>query len=79
MVDARPHPDDALLDVHDRRLVEFLQTAWERWDEAGYPVERGQSRVVSYIYPHPGLMDGLEPARPDRALGAARATSASTR
>lgn len=64
LVEARLHPTDALLEVHDRRLVEFLRTAWERWNEAGYPIERGQSRVVSYIYPHPGLMDGLEPAVP---------------
>jgi len=64
VVGAQPHPDDALLAVHDTRLVEFLRTAWERWDESGYPAEHGQDRVVPYISPHPGLVGALEPLAP---------------
>jgi acetoin utilization deacetylase AcuC-like enzyme len=67
VVGARPHADDAVLSVHDERLVEFLRTAWERWQEAGYPVDPGQDRVVPYIYPHPGFVGALEPLVPDSA------------
>lgn len=65
VVDALPHPDDAVLAVHDVALVEFLRTAWEGWEAAGYPADPGQNRVVSYIYPHPGLIDGWEPLVPE--------------
>ena len=64
VVDARPHADSAVLSVHDEPLVEFLRTAWVRWQEAGYPVDPGQDRVVPYIYPHPGLVGALEPLVP---------------
>src|ERR1051326_6627986 len=30
-VDAQPHDDDHILEVHDPGLVEFLRTAWTRW------------------------------------------------
>ncbi len=63
-VDARPHGDEPILAVHDERLVEFLRTAWERWDEAGYPGAHDQEHVVPYITPHPGLLDGREPLLP---------------
>jgi len=59
-----PHDDGALLDVHDPSLVDFLRTAWERWDHEGYPVEHGQTRVVAYITPHPGLAGDVEPLIP---------------
>jgi acetoin utilization deacetylase AcuC-like enzyme len=61
---ATPHADEALLAVHDPGLVEFLRTAWERWNDAGYPADQGQSRVVPYITPHPGLLGELDPLLP---------------
>lgn len=64
VVPADPHSDDAVLAVHDAGLVEHLRTAWERWQEAGYPEDPGQDRVVPYIFPHPGLLDGREAAAP---------------
>jgi acetoin utilization deacetylase AcuC-like enzyme len=64
LVPAKPHGDEALLAVHDAGLVEFLRTAWERWEDAGYPEQHGQHRVVSYITPHPGLVGQLEPLVP---------------
>ena len=64
LVDAVPHSDDALLAVHDARLVEFLRTAWADWQAAGMTEEAGQPNVVGYIYPTPGLLDGLEPHVP---------------
>jgi acetoin utilization deacetylase AcuC-like enzyme len=62
--DARGHPDDALLAVHDAGLVDFLRNAWARWDAAGYPERHGQEHVVGYIFPHPSLVDGVEPLEP---------------
>jgi len=64
VVDAQPHEDDALLAVHEAGLVEFLRTAWERWQVGGMPVESGQADVVGYIFPTPGLLGGIEPGVP---------------
>ena len=64
VVEATAHVDKAMLAVHDERLVSFLRTAWERWRSAGYPDTYGQSRVVPYIFPHPGLVAGVEPLDP---------------
>jgi acetoin utilization deacetylase AcuC-like enzyme len=63
-VEARTHDDRELLEVHDAGLVRFLRSAWERWDEAGYPDLHRQDRVVPYIFPHPGLSDRLPPLEP---------------
>ena len=64
VVAAQPHADEAFLAVHDRALLEFLATAWEEWERAGLPADPGQDRVVPYIFPHPGLLAGIEPAVP---------------
>jgi len=64
VVAAVPHPDDALLAVHDSGLVDFLRTAWENWQEAGLPEEAGTGDVVGYIYPTAGLLGGLDPHVP---------------
>ncbi len=64
LVPAQPHPDEALLAVHDAGLVEFLRTAWEGWSASGMPAESGQADVVGYIFPTPGLLSGLEPHVP---------------
>jgi acetoin utilization deacetylase AcuC-like enzyme len=64
VVGAVPHSDDALLAVHDAGLVEFLRTAWAEWQAGGMTEEAGQPDVVGYIYPPPGLLDGLDPHVP---------------
>ena len=64
VVEAAPHDDEALLAVHDEALVAFLREAWNSWEQAGYPREPGQERVVAYIFPHPGLLAGVEPMVP---------------
>jgi acetoin utilization deacetylase AcuC-like enzyme len=64
LVAAESHPDDALLAVHDEELVAFVRGAWQLWQEAGYPADPGQDRVVPYLFPHPGLLAGAEPAVP---------------
>jgi acetoin utilization deacetylase AcuC-like enzyme len=51
IVHAEPHPDDALLAVHDGRLVDYLATAWAEWEAA----DLGQDRVVPYVFAHEAL------------------------
>ena len=63
-VDATAHDDDAVLAVHDGALVDFLRTAHDEWLAAGYPDDPGQSSVVSYIYPHPALVAGVDAIEP---------------
>ncbi|HEY7381212.1 MAG TPA: histone deacetylase family protein [Gaiella sp.] len=67
VVEAAAHDDEALLFVHDAELIEFLRTAWTRWNDAGYTDDPGQDRVVAYIFPHPGLVGELEPVVPTAA------------
>ncbi|HEX5671949.1 MAG TPA: histone deacetylase family protein [Acidimicrobiia bacterium] len=50
--------------VHDPGLVEFLRTAWSRWQESGYPREPGQDRVVPYVFPLYSFSSGRPPRRP---------------
>jgi acetoin utilization deacetylase AcuC-like enzyme len=64
VVEALPHPDDALLAVHDTDLVDFLRTAWENWQAGGMPEAAGTHDVVGYIYPTAGLLGGLDPHVP---------------
>jgi acetoin utilization deacetylase AcuC-like enzyme len=69
VVGAEPHPDEAVIGVHDRGLVEFLRTAWQDWAEAGLTDDPGQSDVVGYIFPTAGLLGGIA-ARVPTALSA---------
>lgn len=64
IVPAEEHLDDAILAAHDAGLVAFLRDAWQLWQAAGYPDDPGQDRVVPYLFPHPGLLAGHEPAIP---------------
>src|SRR5947208_3467699 len=58
LVPAEPHPDDALLAVHDPALVEYLSTAWREWEAA----DLGQDRVVPYVFAHEALRARAAPA-----------------
>jgi acetoin utilization deacetylase AcuC-like enzyme len=65
VVDAEQHPDSALLAVHDAALVEFLESAWDGWTDAGLDRERGgQDRVVAYVFAHAALTSGRPAAVP---------------
>ena len=64
VVDAEPHPDSALLAVHDAGLLAFLESAWDGWTGAGLDRERGQDRVVPYMFAHAGLTSGRPAAVP---------------
>jgi acetoin utilization deacetylase AcuC-like enzyme len=70
-VAAAEHAEEALLRVHERALLAYLAGAWDGWLAAGLDDDPGQDRIVPYLFPHPGLLDGLEPAPPGSA--AARA------
>src|SRR5918999_6179480 len=51
VVSAETHDDADALSLHDPALVEYLATAWERWEEAGLTADPGQDRVVPYLFP----------------------------
>ncbi len=70
VLDATAHDDEVLLRVHDPRLVTHLRTVHARWVEAGFPVDPGQDRVVPYLMPTAGMLDGL-PEREPTAVHAA--------
>jgi acetoin utilization deacetylase AcuC-like enzyme len=64
IVPAEPHPDEALLAVHDPELVDFLRRAWRDWHAAGLPADPGQPDVVGYLFPTPGFLSGVRPRVP---------------
>ena len=64
VVAAEPHDDAALEAVHDPALLAFLASVWREWEAAGLPDDPGQDRVVPYVFPHPGLLGGLDPLVP---------------
>ncbi len=63
-VDAEGHPDNMVAAVHDPALPAYLAGAWDGWESAGLTADPGQDRVVPYIFPHPGLLSGRQPAVP---------------
>jgi acetoin utilization deacetylase AcuC-like enzyme len=60
IVDAEPHPDEAVLTVHDPEVLTYLTDAWQNWKAACLTEDPGQDRVVPYLFPHPALLSGLE-------------------
>jgi acetoin utilization deacetylase AcuC-like enzyme len=64
VVDAEQHSDVALLAVHDAALLEFLESAWSTWTDAGLDRERHQDRVVPYVFAHAALTSGRPAAVP---------------
>lgn len=52
---AEAHDDRILKAVHDEALLRYLETAYDEWQASGLPEDPGQSRVVPYIFAHPGL------------------------
>ena len=70
VVDAVAYPDSVLASIHDPGLIAYLQSAYERWTQAGFVVDPGQDRVVPYLMPTLGMLDGL-PEREPTAIHAA--------
>jgi len=52
---AEAHDDAILKQIHDEGLLRYLESAWGEWQASGLPEDPGQSRVVPYIFAHPGL------------------------
>ena len=71
LVTAQPHDDTVLSAVHDPGLLHHLRTVHERWVAAGFPADPGQDRVVPYLFPTPGLLDGLPEREPPAVHAAA--------
>jgi len=53
------HDDTVLRAVHSAELLEWLATAATRWAEGPYAAEVGQDRVVPYVFPTEGFLQGL--------------------
>jgi acetoin utilization deacetylase AcuC-like enzyme len=64
IIAARAHDDAILRAVHDPALVDHLARIWQEWSDAGLPAEHGRDRVVPYVFPTPGLLQGLPPRPP---------------
>lgn len=58
------HHDSTITAVHDPELLAWMESAHRQWLEAGLDRDPGQDRVVPYILPHPGLLDGIVPFEP---------------
>ena len=52
---AEAHDDEILKSVHDADFLRYLASAYDEWQSSGLPEDPGQSRVVPYIFAHPGL------------------------
>ena len=63
-VEAAPHDDAVLEAVHDPAFLRHLQTVHEEWLRSGIPEQVGQDRVVAYMFPTEGMLDGLPWHRP---------------
>ena len=61
---ASAHGEQPILAVHDAALVDFLSGVWAEWEAGGYPTAHGRGRVVPYLFPTPGLLDGLPLSSP---------------
>jgi acetoin utilization deacetylase AcuC-like enzyme len=59
VVVAAQHDDTILRAVHDPGLVDHLAGIWADWTAAGLPGDYGRDRVVPYVFPTPGMLDGL--------------------
>jgi acetoin utilization deacetylase AcuC-like enzyme len=59
LVEAQPHDDTVLLQVHDAALLHHLRTVSDDWVAAGFPVDPGQDRVVPYVFPTEGMLGGV--------------------
>ncbi|MGQ0847867.1 MAG: histone deacetylase family protein [Actinomycetota bacterium] len=59
-----PIDDEDLATVHDPDFLSFLRSAYDRWQESGYPAEPGQDHVVPYAFPLAAMTSGRAPRIP---------------
>jgi acetoin utilization deacetylase AcuC-like enzyme len=69
VIAAQHHDAETLHRVHDREMIDYMRTAWEKWAGWGYLDDPGQPQVTAYAYPMPVLLDGL-PLRIPKSPGA---------
>lgn len=69
LVPARRYEDAVLAGVHDADLLAHLSGVYGQWVAAGFPHAPGQPAVVPYVFPTPGMLDGL-PLRAPAAVHA---------
>jgi acetoin utilization deacetylase AcuC-like enzyme len=69
VVTARAYGDEVLGRVHDPALLHHLRTVADDWAAGPYQELVGQDRVVPYVFPTPGMLDGL-PSHPAAATHA---------
>jgi acetoin utilization deacetylase AcuC-like enzyme len=62
MISAEEHGRLPIEAVHESAMLDYLETAYQGWVDAGYPTEPGSDRVVPYAFPHPDAF-GAYPAR----------------
>jgi acetoin utilization deacetylase AcuC-like enzyme len=64
-------PAPLLASVHDAGFLRHLETVYDDWVSAGFPVEPGQDRVVPYVFPTAAMLEGLAPRTPAAIHGRA--------
>jgi acetoin utilization deacetylase AcuC-like enzyme len=64
IVNAQAYDDAPLHAVHDRALVDHLRAIAEQWSQGPYAELVGQDRVVPYVFPTAGMLDGLPAHEP---------------
>ena len=62
MVPAEEHGRDPIEAVHDPGMIDYLETAYQEWEVAGYRKEHGADLVVPYVFRHPDAF-GAYPTR----------------
>ena len=63
-VEATPHDEVVLATVHDPAFLRHLESVHDEWLGSGIPELVGQDRVVPYMFPTDGMLDGLPWHRP---------------
>jgi acetoin utilization deacetylase AcuC-like enzyme len=69
LIEAEPHDDTVLREVHDPDLLRHLETVHDEWMRSGIPELVGQDRVVPYMFATARMLDGL----PERVPSAVHA------
>jgi acetoin utilization deacetylase AcuC-like enzyme len=64
LVPSAPHDDSMLHAVHDPGLLAHLETIADEWARGEYERLVGQDRVVPYVFPTEGMLDGLPSMAP---------------
>jgi acetoin utilization deacetylase AcuC-like enzyme len=64
VVAARTYDDEVLGRVHDAGLLRHLATVADDWAAGDYERLVGQDRVVPYVFPTAGMLDGLPMREP---------------